>query len=566
MSQFGSLEGFLNSLTQVDSERTDVVTDHGGKASDEVNHSPAEDASNSKSKREYGYTGSLLPKRPKLDSPSVPPIGFVDLQKLEYATKTLQKNVRLIVTESPDIDSIEKLLNSSTLDSGAKVDLKNNNYIKVASRLKSKYKIGKLPIFDEITAGDIKISDEEFDKIAQLNDCSDSEESPTYLPIDSSSTQEKRVFTTGIDNKHPPLPFIKDQTLYERVFVHKSVVNGKTYLDQNDLINSHNERLEFLGDSVLNNLVTLIIYDKFPSASEGKLTKMRSQLIDNHTLTQFSFEYGFDKRLKTKTDEEILKTGDQKVYADIFEAYIGALSVERGLDLREIKDWLEKLYAPKLEAFKVNFLQESVNKEAKSELYSIVGTASSHPLYVVVEEGNGSHDFVVECRMGNDVLGRAKAPSQKEAGLRAAMDALKNRQLLEKYYKIRLEIDRKDSVKSSKSKRSREEDEDSDYSMRTPTPSSPIKTIMFPLVASADAPIDNNAKNKLYAEIGKRLGEVPQYIVSRANNDIAAVSLSIRGLVVATATDKSKKKAMARAAMAILENSSALNEICKGTI
>nr|7DEY_A Chain A, RNase III [Scheffersomyces stipitis CBS 6054]7DEY_B Chain B, RNase III [Scheffersomyces stipitis CBS 6054]7DEY_C Chain C, RNase III [Scheffersomyces stipitis CBS 6054]7DEY_D Chain D, RNase III [Scheffersomyces stipitis CBS 6054] len=231
--------------------------------------------------------------------------------------------------------------------------------------------------------------------------------------------------------KHPPLPFIKDQTLYERVFVHKSVVNGKTYLDQNDLINSHNERLEFLGDSVLNNLVTLIIYDKFPSASEGKLTKMRSQLIDNHTLTQFSFEYGFDKRLKTKTDEEILKTGDQKVYADIFEAYIGALSVERGLDLREIKDWLEKLYAPKLEAFKVNFLQESVNKEAKSELYSIVGTASSHPLYVVVEEGNGSHDFVVECRMGNDVLGRAKAPSQKEAGLRAAMDALKNRQLLE---------------------------------------------------------------------------------------------------------------------------------------
>ncbi|ABN65521.1 predicted protein [Scheffersomyces stipitis CBS 6054] len=566
MSQFGSLEGFLNSLTQVDSERTDVVTDHGGKASDEVNHSPAEDASNSKSKREYGYTGSLLPKRPKLDSPSVPPIGFVDLQKLEYATKTLQKNVRLIVTESPDIDSIEKLLNSSTLDSGAKVDLKNNNYIKVASRLKSKYKIGKLPIFDEITAGDIKISDEEFDKIAQLNDCSDSEESPTYLPVDSSSTQEKRVFTTGIDNKHPPLPFIKDQTLYERVFVHKSVVNGKTYLDQNDLINSHNERLEFLGDSVLNNLVTLIIYDKFPSASEGKLTKMRSQLIDNHTLTQFSFEYGFDKRLKTKTDEEILKTGDQKVYADIFEAYIGALSVERGLDLREIKDWLEKLYAPKLEAFKVNFLQESVNKEAKSELYSIVGTASSHPLYVVVEEGNGSHDFVVECRMGNDVLGRAKAPSQKEAGLRAAMDALKNRQLLEKYYKIRLEIDRKDSVKSSKSKRSREEDEDSDYSMRTPTPSSPIKTIMFPLVASADAPIDNNAKNKLYAEIGKRLGEVPQYIVSRANNDIAAVSLSIRGLVVATATDKSKKKAMARAAMAILENSSALNEICKGTI
>ena len=212
MSQFGSLEGFLNSLTQVDSERTDVVTDHGGKASDEVNHSPAEDASNSKSKREYGYTGSLLPKRPKLDSPSVPPIGFVDLQKLEYATKTLQKNVRLIVTESPDIDSIEKLLNSSTLDSGAKVDLKNNNYIKVASRLKSKYKIGKLPIFDEITAGDIKISDEEFDKIAQLNDCSDSEESPTYLPVDSSSTQEKRVFTTGIDNKHPPLPFIKDQT------------------------------------------------------------------------------------------------------------------------------------------------------------------------------------------------------------------------------------------------------------------------------------------------------------------------------------------------------------------
>ncbi|KAK6455056.1 uncharacterized protein RJT20DRAFT_129727 [Scheffersomyces xylosifermentans] len=568
MGSEGSLERFLISLTSVDSENKGENTDPNEKAGKEVRSDGKESSKRQRgsitdeavdlnggpsSESEDSQIAKKRQKAPIFDSPVSRPIGFVDLQKLEYATKTLQKNVRLLVNEAPDMSGFEKLLNSPEIDQTTKIELISNNYVKVATRLKTKYKVGNLKIFDQIAVGNIEVTEEEKNL---LKETEGNEEVQVHLPIQKNPDQESSL--PPRDSKIPPLPVIEDQRLFERVFVHKSTVNGKTYLDQHDLINSHNERLEFLGDSVLNNLVTLIIYERFPSASEGELTKIRSQLIDNHTLTQFSFEYGFDKKLRTKTDEIILRSGDQKVYADIFEAYVGALSIERGLDVQEIKEWLIKLYEPKIASFENSLFQESVNKEAKSELYSIVGTASSHPQYEIVKEGNGSNDFVVHCKMGDEILGSARAPSQKEAGLRAAMDALKNRPLLEKYHRMRMEADRKDTIKSKKVKETVDP-----INEVLKAPSSPIKTSIFPIRAGNDDPIDNNAKNRLYAEIGRRIGEIPQYIVSKNSENVTVVSLILRNLIVSVATDTSKKRAMARAAMAILDNQEALNEICK---
>ncbi|KAK6462692.1 hypothetical protein DFJ63DRAFT_287179 [Scheffersomyces coipomensis] len=513
-----------------------------------------------------------LPKfnrNPKFDVDLHSSIGFIDLQRLEYTTKTLQKNIRLIINDAPNLYQLRQILNSNKIDTGTKVELESNKYINLSAELKSKYEVGKLSIFDQIQNGSAPVSDEEFallnDQHSELVDIKppvellDANTESNNTPIEHDNDEEDDYDMDNI----PPLPQINDPHLLARVFIHKSTVNSKSYLDPTELINSHNERLEFLGDSVLNNLVTLMIYQRFPSATEGELTILRSHLIDNRTLAQFSFLYNFDKKLRANIGEDVLKSGDQKIYADIFEAYVGALSMERS-NLTEIQEWLKQLYESRIrkyEAEQVNV--ESINKEAKSELYSVVGTAQLHPEYIVVAEGNGSiKDFEVQCKMGDEVLGTGRAPSQKDAGLRAAMSALKNRPILEKYFRLRMASDRKETVKAPVKKASKKSTTTSEGEERK-VPRSPIRTGIFPLKANDEDPLDTDARNTLYAEIGKRIGEVPQYIVTKTATDILIVSLSIRGLVVVTATDKSKKKAMTRAAMTLLNDSTALNEICK---
>lgn len=74
------------------------------------------------------------------------------------------------------------------------------------------------------------------------------------------------------------MPEIKDHVIRARVFMHKSLVNDKVYLNESDIIKSNNERLEFLGDSILNTVMTMIIYNKFPSLNEGNLTELRKNL------------------------------------------------------------------------------------------------------------------------------------------------------------------------------------------------------------------------------------------------------------------------------------------------
>ncbi|KAK6198901.1 uncharacterized protein RJT21DRAFT_88004 [Scheffersomyces amazonensis] len=517
---------------------------------------------NDNSKTPSNIKSSKFNKNPIFDVELGSSIGFIDLQKLEYATKTLQKNVRLILNDSPNLYELKKILTSDKLDTNTKVELEANKYVQLSASLKSKYDVGNLKIFDEILAGQIDFTEEEFDQLYEKNKEINDNTIEINLPIEVS---EDKVLTPEITEEFevPPLPTIENPQLLARVFIHKSLINSRSYLDQTELIGGHNERLEFLGDSILNNLVTLMIYNRFPTSSEGELTILRSHLIDNRTLAQFAIQYGFHKKLRASIDEDFLKTGEKKIFADIFEAYIGALGMER-TNLSEVKEWLAKLYENKIKKYEAEQINlDPVDKEAKSELYSVVGTAQLHPQYIVVDEGNGvQKDFEVECRMGMDLLGTGRASSQKEAGLRAAMSALKNRPMLEKYHRIRMATDRKESAKPT-TKKTNKKSNSNELNDEKKTPRSPIRTGIFPLKANGVDPLDNDAKNTLYAEIGKRIGEVPQYIITRTANDLTIVSLSIRGLVVVVATDKSKKKAMTRAAMTLLNHPSALDEICK---
>ncbi|EGV63359.1 ribonuclease III [Yamadazyma tenuis] len=535
----------------VDQKRhmTDSAKDEGlpyPKRSGSVNSNSNVDLSNSSGE---GLTG---------DGSGRPSFGFVDIKKLEHSARMLQKNIKLIVDEAPNIEYLNQLIKSQrgSLDSLTYDSLRTNKLVHLAAQVKSLYEEGRLKIFDGILENDLNKSD-----LSEIETPNESPQDRSTAPIIPSSDSENETyvssvpdiirnkdeeqFAVGSTDDCPELPLIKDPHLYARVFIHKSTINNKSYLYQSELITSHNERLEFLGDSVLNNLATLIIYERYPTAPEGELSKMRSILVNNVTLAEFSIKYGFDKKLKSNINDTILRQGKQKIFADIFEAYVGALSMEDNLESGVLKSWLFKLYWSRLKVFDEEIREtEEVNKDAKSELYSLVGTAAFHPTYDVITTGDGaSKPFKVSCVMGDEVLGTAVAPGLKEAGLRAAMVALKNKPMLEKYIQLRLNTDKTQSIVSHK--------QGSPMELETTTLVDP--DIQLPLKAEKDMEFDSDARNKLYAIVSKKFNLVPEYYCEETEDRLFTAELRIDNKAIAFATDISKKKAMAKAAKLALD-------------
>ncbi|CCG24042.1 Dicer RNAse [Candida orthopsilosis Co 90-125] len=508
---------------------------------------------------------------PKFDAQPPKSIGFLDLQRIEHATKSLQKNAKVILSQAPDANQLKELLNSREIDSATRSDLKQSDLMALASRLKTKHILGDAPILDQVINETLILTEEDKEKLTKLV----GEQGVNQSQLALARVVVNDIAPNGVEHTLPNLPIIDDVHLYERVFTHKSNVNNKTYLNDRNLINSHNERLEFLGDSVLNNLVTLIIYEKFPVSSEGVMSQIRADLINNKVLRDFALQYGFDQKLRSNVSKDSLQLGDQKAYADVFEAYIGALSLERGLDLTEVRRWLEQLYKPLLAQAEKKYITEFLDKEAKTELYALIGRADARPEYVTVVEGDGlENKFVVECRMGDEVLGKGEDRNAKNAGLRSAMNALKNSAALERYVIERQSVERpiKESraerlkeKKAEKMRKLREQEEAGEKQVEEAPgcPDSPIRTSMFPLEVLDDVEVDGDAKNKLYATLGVNTGTKPEYIVKESKNGQHTVQLLARKLIVATATDKSKKKATARVADAVMKDPEALRELCK---
>lgn len=514
----------------------------------------------------------------KMDIDGLKNFGYVEVKKFEHCARILQKNIRLIVNEAPDNRRIKDLLASKNLDETTMLALNSNKLVRLVAQLKTKYNRSKLKIFDDILNNNVEAKD---DKEFEAED-SDDMKNPSVWPEthremvhdqqDGKQEIKESVKEDSMDSRDfaldgmPRLPEIKDPELHGRVFVHKSIINNKSYLHKAELIASHNERLEFLGDSVLNNLVTFIIFNKFPEASEGELSKIRSLLVNNVTLAEFSIMYGFDRRLRSNINDLTLKDTTQKIYADVFEAYVGALAIERGSNNAEILEWLAKLMDSRIKKYDRQIRSiEEINKDAKSELYSLIGSASFHPQYEVIQIGDGaSSPFIIHCKMGDDILGVGSAPGNKEAGLRAAMQALKNKELLEKYSQIRYNTDRSISTISHKQLRDSESikvrpQDDNNVASET---SSKLDSTIFPLAGDMSEDVDMKAKNMLYSILGKRSGIIPMYDISSISANKFDVKLIVKDMVVAKATDVSKKRAAARAAMAVMKDKDIIDYLC----
>lgn len=186
----------------------------------------------------------------------------------------------------------------------------------------------------------------------------------------------------------------------------------------------NNERLEFLGDSILNFVIGEALFRQFVEAREGQLSRLRAQMVKGKTLAEIGREFAVGECLNLGEGE--MKSGGNRresILADTVEALIGAIYSEAGLEVcrERVLAW----YAPRLQVLSL----DDVDKDAKTRLQEHMQALQQPlPQYNVVEASGEAHAqlFTIECRIAIDgKSARAKASSRREAEKQAAAEILR---------------------------------------------------------------------------------------------------------------------------------------------
>lgn len=209
----------------------------------------------------------------------------------------------------------------------------------------------------------------------------------------------------------------QDQSLFQQAFTHTSYAHEH----KNRGSYPHNERLEYLGDAVLELIVSEYLFHRFPEMSEGALTRTRARMVCESSLASFAKECHLGQYLRLGKGEEM--TGGRtrpSLLADVFEAFIGALYLDQGLEVA--KEFLYNQIFPKLDD---QWLLQMV--DAKSQLQELIQQERlGVPQYQIVDMKGPEHDreFVAEVYLDQRCLGKGSGRTKKEAEQQAATQAL----------------------------------------------------------------------------------------------------------------------------------------------
>ncbi|MBI4067690.1 ribonuclease III [Candidatus Gottesmanbacteria bacterium] len=208
----------------------------------------------------------------------------------------------------------------------------------------------------------------------------------------------------------------KNQNLVKMAFIHRSYLNeAKENLESN-------ERLEFLGDSILSFLVSKFLYTTYPHLPEGELTSLRSAIVKTKTLSQIASDLSLGTLLKLSKGE-IASNGRENpsILADTFEALLGAIFLDQGLPKAEMA--IKKFLLPQL----TEIIALKAYKDAKSSLQEIIQEKTrSSPVYKVLQEKGPDHakTFTIGVFLGDELLGKGVGKSKQEGEQMAAAVAL----------------------------------------------------------------------------------------------------------------------------------------------
>lgn len=207
----------------------------------------------------------------------------------------------------------------------------------------------------------------------------------------------------------------KNPALLEQAFVHRS------YLNEHDFPLGHNERLEFLGDAVLELIVSEYLYKKLPDKPEGELTAIRAALVRRETLQEVADELEFHKYLKLSRGEAKSAANQAAILANTVEALIGAIYLDQGTKAAE--KFIAKYLIPKTDSI----IEKQAYIDAKSHFQEIAQEKDSlTPTYQVISESGPDHNktFEVAVFIGDREWGRGTGNSKQTAEMAAASDAL----------------------------------------------------------------------------------------------------------------------------------------------
>lgn len=208
----------------------------------------------------------------------------------------------------------------------------------------------------------------------------------------------------------------KDKSILSLALTHSSYANEAKHAKQ------YNERLEFLGDSVLSIIVSDYLFENYPNMPEGELSKTRASLVCEQSLSMFANEINLGEYLLLGKGEE--QNGGrcrESILADAFEAVIAAMYLDGGIEVATIF----------VLGFIINQIENgtTVNPftDYKTELQEIIQQNKEEKVdYFVVSESGPDHNkkFCVEVRLNSNVIGRGEGKSKKQAEQLAAKEAL----------------------------------------------------------------------------------------------------------------------------------------------
>jgi ribonuclease-3 len=212
------------------------------------------------------------------------------------------------------------------------------------------------------------------------------------------------------------LPKFNNKKLFDQAFTHRSFLN-----ETKEKISS-NERLEFLGDSIISFVISDYLFKKYPEFDEGILTNIRSLLVNTKSLAQAAKELNFGGYLKlSKGEEESKGRQNQSLLADCFESFVGALFIDQGIEA--VQAFLGESLIIKVD----DIAKNKSFKDPKSLLQEYVqAKRQSSPMYKVLEESGPAHDrkFKIGAYVDGGLIGEGFGKSKREAEETAAQKAL----------------------------------------------------------------------------------------------------------------------------------------------
>ncbi len=208
-----------------------------------------------------------------------------------------------------------------------------------------------------------------------------------------------------------------DLSLLQRALTHRSYLNEHPEETLED-----NERLEFLGDSILDFLAAEWLYERFPDMSEGNLTRLRAGLVRNETLASYAAASGINEMLLlSKGEEENGGRNRLRNLGGVFEAVAGALYLDQGIDA--VRQFVRPWFIPVLD----DMLREQSDKDAKSRLQEwSQANLNLTPTYRTIDVSGPDHErqFTLEVVIGDRVYGIGKGRNKQVAAQAAAQAAL----------------------------------------------------------------------------------------------------------------------------------------------